>query len=316
MKSSRHEKAPSAPTLEAHEAERQSIRKNVMSNISTEANNVIPFAFEAKSVRVQEVGGAPWFCATDVCSILGYRNAPDAISKHCREAGIAKRDISSSGQKRSLAFIDEGNLYRLIIKSRKVEALRFEAWVCDEVLPSIRKHGHYVDQHGAMGDLVGAVIGTSGENVLDRVIDQKASPVPHSLQRSFKQTMKSRLRSRFNVHRTALIPAECLADACNFVSAYALEGEWIGRPDTEGLFFSNQEVGHIYLLMSRQYCLQEDRSAILSSARTLDSRVLMRVFDQINEGRSSFAALDARRSEIYNIYRANGCSPGGYAIVA
>jgi hypothetical protein len=148
------------------------------------------------------------------------------------------------------------------------------------------------------------------------VIDQKASPVPHSLQRSFKQTMKSRLRSRFNVHRTALIPAECLSDACNFVAAYALEGEWIGRPDTDGLFFSNQEVGHIYLLMSRHYCLQEDRSAILSSARTLDSRVLMRVFDQINEGRSSFAALDARRSEIYSIYRTNGCSPGGYAIVA
>lgn len=287
-----------------------------MSNISTEANNVIPFAFEAKSVRVQEVGGAPWFCATDVCSILGYRNAPDAISKHCREAGIAKRDISSSGQKRSLAFIDEGNLYRLIIKSRKVEALRFEAWVCDEVLPSIRKHGHYVDHHGAMGDLVGAVIGTSGENVLDRVIDQKASPVAHSLQRSFKQTMKSRLRSRFNVHRTSLIPAECLADACNFVAAYALEGEWIGRPDTDGLFFNNQEVAHIYLLMSRHFCLMDDREAILASARTLDSRVLMRVFDQINEGRSSFAALDARRSEIYSIYRANGCSPGGYAIVA
>ncbi|MDR7056409.1 Rha family phage regulatory protein [Pseudomonas koreensis] len=167
-----------------------------------------------------------------------------------------------------------------------------------------------------VGDLVGAVIGTSGENVLNRVIDQKASPVPHSLQRSFKQTMKSRLRSRFNVHRTALIPAECLADACNFVAAYALEGEWIGRPDTDGLFFNNQEVAHIYLLMSRHFCLMDDREAILASARTLDSRVLMRVFDQINEGRSSFAALDARRSEIYSIYRANGCSPGGYAIVA
>ncbi|AZF37686.1 putative antirepressor protein [Pseudomonas sp. R4-39-08] len=80
-----------------------------------------------------------------------------------------------------------------------------------------------------VGDLVGAVIGTSGEHVLDRVIDQKASPIPHSLQRSFKHTMKSRLRSRFNVQRTALIPAENLSDACNFVVAYALEGEWIGR---------------------------------------------------------------------------------------
>lgn len=78
-------------------------------------------------------------------------------------------------------------------------------------------------------DLVGSVIGTSGVNVLDRVIDQKASPVPPGLQRSFKHTMKSRLRSRFNVQRTDLIPADALADACNFVAAYALEGEWLGK---------------------------------------------------------------------------------------
>lgn len=80
-----------------------------------------------------------------------------------------------------------------------------------------------------VGDLIGSVIGTSGEHVLDRVIDQKASPVAKGLQRSFRHTMKSRLRSRFNVQRTALIPAECLADACNFVAAYALEGEFIAR---------------------------------------------------------------------------------------
>lgn len=80
-----------------------------------------------------------------------------------------------------------------------------------------------------VGDLVGAVIGSSGEVVLDRVIDQKAYAVPKSMQRSFRHTMKSRLRSRFNVQRTALIPADCLNDACNFVAAYALEGEYIER---------------------------------------------------------------------------------------
>lgn len=80
-----------------------------------------------------------------------------------------------------------------------------------------------------VGDLVGSVIGSSGEVVLDRVIDQKAYSVPRAMQRSFRHTMKSRLRSRFNVQRTALIPAECLADACNFVVAYVLEGEFIAR---------------------------------------------------------------------------------------
>lgn len=102
------------------------------------------FEFEALPVRVLNSDDSePWFCATDVCAVLGYRNAPDAVAKHCREAGIAKRDISSGGQRRELAFINEGNLYRLIIKSRKEEAKRFESWVCDEVLPALRKNGSY-----------------------------------------------------------------------------------------------------------------------------------------------------------------------------
>lgn len=80
-----------------------------------------------------------------------------------------------------------------------------------------------------VGDLVGAVIGSSGEIVLDRVIDQKANALPGALRRSFKHTMKSRLRTRFNVQKTALIPAEELASACNFVAAYVFEGELLPK---------------------------------------------------------------------------------------
>ncbi|SNY42445.1 Prophage antirepressor [Pseudomonas sp. LAMO17WK12:I6] len=305
-------KKPQCGNTEASENEINFEEEIVMSNIST---NVIPFNFGKQQVRTFLINDLPWFVATDVASALEYRIAGD-MTRNLDEDEKGTQIVRTRGGDQEMLVINESGLYSAILRSRKAEAKHFKKWVTSEVLPAIRKYGNFTDYHGAMGDLVGAVIGTSGENVLDRVIDQKASPVPHSLQRSFKQTMKSRLRSRFNVHRTALIPAECLSDACNFVAAYALEGEWIGRPDTDGLFFSNQEVGHIYLLMSRHYWLQEDRSAILSSARTLDSRVLMRVFDQINEARSSFAALDARRSEIYSIYRANGCSPGGYAIVA
>lgn len=80
-----------------------------------------------------------------------------------------------------------------------------------------------------VGDLVGAVIGSSGEVVLDRVIDQKAYSLPAAMQRSFRHTIKSRLRSRFNVQKTALIPAEELANACNFVVAYVFEGQFVAK---------------------------------------------------------------------------------------
>lgn len=202
-----------------------------MSKNSTVASNVIPFRFESHEVRSMLIDDQPWFCAADVCAVLGYANSRKAIADNCREAGVTASDISSGGQRRRVTFISEGNLYRLIIKSRKDEAQRFESWVCDEVLPAIRKHGRYIDENGKMDSLVGSVIGTSGVLVLDRVIEQKASPIPQDQRRSFKHTMKSRLRNRFNVQRTDLIPAEQLADACNFIAAYAIEGEWIPREE-------------------------------------------------------------------------------------
>ncbi|WP_244535514.1 BRO-N domain-containing protein [Pseudomonas aeruginosa] len=97
--------------------------------------------------------GQPWFCATDVCAVLGYSNPSKTIGDHCRASGltkryatseIAKRDPSSRARdSQEMTFINEGNLYRLIIKSRKEEAKRFESWVCDEVLPALRKTGGY-----------------------------------------------------------------------------------------------------------------------------------------------------------------------------
>ncbi|MGH8656515.1 MAG: BRO-N domain-containing protein [Gammaproteobacteria bacterium] len=72
--------------------------------------------------------GDPWFCAPDVCAVLGYANDTDTIKKHCREGGVAKRYLTDSlGREQATTFIGEGNLYRLIIKSKKPEAEKFEA---------------------------------------------------------------------------------------------------------------------------------------------------------------------------------------------
>lgn len=207
-----------------------------MANNSTAVSNVIPFRFEAKEVRTLLIDDQPWFVAADVCGSLAIGNVSLAVNGRADresdgldedEKGIATVNTPSGAQE--MLVVNESGLYSLIFKSRKGEAKRFKKWVTAEVLPAIRKHGHFVDHSSSMGDLVGAVIGSSGEIVLDRVIDQKAYSVPRVMQRSFRHTMKSRLRSRFNVQRTALIPAECLADACNFVAAYILEGEFIAR---------------------------------------------------------------------------------------
>ncbi len=89
-----------------------------------------------------------WFPATELATILGYKNPQEAIRKHCNINGCVNRSViantgfgNSTQQKK---YINEGNLYRLIIKSKLPEAEKFEIWVFDEVLPMIRKTGMYM----------------------------------------------------------------------------------------------------------------------------------------------------------------------------
>lgn len=98
---------------------------------------------EFGNVRTLETeDGKVLFCASDIASALGYSNTRDAISRHCK--GVVKRDTLTNGGKQSIAFIPEGDVYRLIAHSKLPNAERFERWVFDEVLPSIRKHGAYM----------------------------------------------------------------------------------------------------------------------------------------------------------------------------
>jgi prophage antirepressor-like protein len=104
----------------------------------------IVFSFQSTYIRTFiDDNGEPWFCANDVCEILGYVNSRQAVQKNCREKGVSKRDTLTEGGKQELTFINEGNLYRLIIRSKKPEAEKFEEMVMDEILPTIRKTGSY-----------------------------------------------------------------------------------------------------------------------------------------------------------------------------
>jgi len=96
-----------------------------------------------QSVRVMDQGGSLWFVAKDQCDILGYANPRDAISKHCKSKGVAKCDILTAGGKQEVTIIDEANLNRLIMRSNAPNAEPYQDWVCEEVLPTIRKTGSY-----------------------------------------------------------------------------------------------------------------------------------------------------------------------------
>jgi prophage antirepressor-like protein len=90
------------------------------------------------------IGGKPYFPATECAAILGYNQPEHAVKRHCAGDGCTKRTvIDRLGREQEKTYISEGNLYRLIIRSKLPAAERFEKWVFDEVLPTIRKHGAY-----------------------------------------------------------------------------------------------------------------------------------------------------------------------------
>ena len=93
-------------------------------------------------VRTLEEDGKVLFCASDVAKALGYNNPNKAVNDHCR--AITKRSTPISGKMQDINFIPEGDVYRLIVRSKLPIAERFERWVFDDVLPSIRKHGGYL----------------------------------------------------------------------------------------------------------------------------------------------------------------------------
>lgn len=97
---------------------------------------------EFGSIRVIEENGKYLFCGADVARALGYVKTQNAISAHCK--GALKRGTLTDRGMQQLLYIPEGDVYRLIIHSKLPSAERFERWVFDEVLPSIRKHGAYI----------------------------------------------------------------------------------------------------------------------------------------------------------------------------
>ena len=93
-------------------------------------------------VRVAGTSDNPLFCLADVCKILGLR--VDAVQSRLTDDPIRIGVTDSIGREQQMNFVNEKNLYKVIMRSDKPQAEPFQDWVCGEVLPSIRKHGAYM----------------------------------------------------------------------------------------------------------------------------------------------------------------------------
>lgn len=105
--------------------------------------SVIPFNFEGTPIRTLRIDGEAWFVGKDVAERLGYADPTNAMKQHCK--GVVKRHpLQTAGGVQELRILSEPDVLRLIVKSNLPEAERFEHWVFEEVLPSIRRTGGYI----------------------------------------------------------------------------------------------------------------------------------------------------------------------------
>ncbi len=108
--------------------------------------NLQTYVFEESELRMVEKNNEPWFVGKDVADVLGYSNSRKALSDHVDnedKGGVTIRD--AIGRTQRVTCINESGLYSLILKSKLPKAKQFKRWVTSEVLPSIRKHGTYMN---------------------------------------------------------------------------------------------------------------------------------------------------------------------------
>lgn len=120
-------------------------------------------------IRTSGTAENPLFCLNDICKVLELDQV-SRVKSRLSEAGVTsikvgvqtgtKKDGTPSIQKMDMTFINEMNLYKVIMRSDKPQAEPFQDWVCGEVLPSIRKNGGYI-----------AANGLSDEEIMARALD-------------------------------------------------------------------------------------------------------------------------------------------------
>lgn len=100
---------------------------------------------EFGEIRTIVIDGEPWFVAKDIASILGYKDPKNTVKNRCKRGRVSEIPHPQNSEKSlEVMVIPESDIYRLIIGSKLPSAQKFEYWVMDDILPSIRKHGAYM----------------------------------------------------------------------------------------------------------------------------------------------------------------------------
>ena len=101
------------------------------------------FNFRRNDVRTVLIDSDVWFVGKDVCDILELSSNTSQAYSRLKDYEKLTYTLYGSGQNREFTVISESGLYRLVVTSRKPQAEPFQDWICQEVIPNVRKTGFY-----------------------------------------------------------------------------------------------------------------------------------------------------------------------------
>ena len=153
---------------------------------------------EFGELGVLTIDGKEFFPATQCAKILGHENPARAIRKYCK--GVTEMITPTNGGNQATKFIPEGDLYRLIIRSKLPSAEKFERWVFDEVLPELRKNGSYGNNFN-LEEVIAKTATAVVSEVLKQIIPTADNPteqsqnVPKRKAKKYKHTQPSKIET-------------------------------------------------------------------------------------------------------------------------
>lgn len=252
-------------------------------------SNTLAFTFENTSLTILGDILNPLFIAKQICDVLGFANHKDAIKNHVDPDDIFKLEMNDRlNRKQTVNCVNESGLYALIFGSKLPKAKEFKRWVTNEVLPAIRKQGHY--QCPALDRL--ETLTPAQQDAIRKKVAERAL-----LSTANYKTIYKALRLRFQVSRFELIPRDKFIEALNFIRDVELKAPVV--QETNACLFSydprtlsDHELRAISNLIYLRELGKQTFKQIYSGLKGLNSQLAPRFYSLIHE--SEFSAMTVK----------------------
>ena len=167
------------------------------------------FSFENAQLRTLGTADAPLFVAIDVAKALGYSQPAKSVNDRVDPEDLIKSEIETRGGRQTVNCVNESGLYALIFGSKLESAKRFKRWVTSEVLPAIRRNGHY--------ELPSDTITPTEQHAIQVAVAKRARRTASNY-----QTIYRAIKNRYQIARYDQLPRSQFQDCIEFISCVDL----------------------------------------------------------------------------------------------